>query len=446
MPGYAVIGAGLLAVGIPLPLGFLLVGIVSHAILVGLVFSLASRLHSSFAGSVAAAIAVACPLLLDVYNPGMSQVPAATLVLLTWILVLRRGSSGTFAIAGLSAAAAWYLRAESSLMLPLWVAATLTVHIGAAERRSRWGRAGAFVGSYCLALVPWLVRSGLHAGGSPIRGNPMLLYTPEYPGYSSARSVGHHLPGMIEYVLAHPLGFAVRYVKDATGYVLDLINGLGPIAIGLLVAGLLIRELQQTRLTATEQGRTGVLSMSILILAIPWQIAFLSSLERSPRFLVPIVPIACCIIGIAVAEAVMRLRARALLLVLTVLLAERSATIVFQYADARRRFPILSQASTRELKYYSEPLGKTDLILSDVPDWVAWHSNRPALLFPLWSDLPKLLDRRRVSAIWLSRGAQGRSAADRDSGWVETLRRIGEVPGFRGPFMLSDGVRLYLPL
>jgi hypothetical protein len=50
MPLYAAIGAAFLTLGLPLPLGFFIVAVLAHAALVGLVFLLASHLHSPRAG------------------------------------------------------------------------------------------------------------------------------------------------------------------------------------------------------------------------------------------------------------------------------------------------------------------------------------------------------------------------------------------------------------
>ena len=88
MPLYAVLGALLLKLGIALPAGFLYLGAVAHALLVALTYRLGAKVHSSRAGSWAAACALACPLFLDFYNPGMSQAPAAVLDLIVWILLI----------------------------------------------------------------------------------------------------------------------------------------------------------------------------------------------------------------------------------------------------------------------------------------------------------------------------------------------------------------------
>src|SRR5437016_1207649 len=119
MPLYALLGALLLKLGIALPGGFLYLGAFAHALLVALTYLLGAKVHSTRAGSWAAACALACPILLDFYNAGMSQVAAAVLGLLVWILLFGLGSVVTTVIAAVAAAAAWYLRGESMLFLPL---------------------------------------------------------------------------------------------------------------------------------------------------------------------------------------------------------------------------------------------------------------------------------------------------------------------------------------
>ena len=62
MPLFAAIGAGFLRLGMSLPAGFLILGAFAHALTVGLACYLAARLRSPSAGTIAAVIALACPL------------------------------------------------------------------------------------------------------------------------------------------------------------------------------------------------------------------------------------------------------------------------------------------------------------------------------------------------------------------------------------------------
>ena len=94
--------------------------------------------------------------------------------------------------------------------------------------------------------LPWPVYLDMVGGSSsPIQGNAMLLYTPEYPGYSSSRTYGEPLPGVLDYALRHPGMFAWRWAKDMAGFGIDLLVALGPIAMGLAIAGLLLREVKE---------------------------------------------------------------------------------------------------------------------------------------------------------------------------------------------------------
>ena len=154
MPLYAALGALLLRLGVSLPAGFLYLGAVAHALLVALTFLLGAKLHSTRAGLWAAACALACPLLLDFYNPGMSQAPAAVLGLLVWILLLGSGGALAAAIAAVVAAAAWYLRAESLLFVPLWLWIAITP---SGNTSPRWSRALVFVAVYVALCLPWLI-------------------------------------------------------------------------------------------------------------------------------------------------------------------------------------------------------------------------------------------------------------------------------------------------
>jgi hypothetical protein len=447
MPLYAGLGAVLIRMGAELPSGFLLIAAVAHAALVALVFVFAASLGSRLAGGVAAAAAIACPLLLDSYNPGMSQVPAAALGLAAWIFLVRGRGLSSAVLGALSAAAAWYLRGEAALMVPLWVLAALLPASGGGGYR--WGRATVFAIVCLLAALPWVLWvAQIHVGTSPIRGNPTLLYTPEYPGYSSARMLGAELPGVLGYIADHPRTFAVRYAKDLVGYGVDLLGGLGPVALGLAIAGILLSRAFASNGPAARLESPPVARGVILLLcsAIAVQVGVLSALERSPRFLVPIVPMACILIGLAARPIVCRLNPRRFLIaLLAVLIAERAAVVAFQRADAGGRFPPLP----RELSTTLEPLARNwsqgALVLTDVPDWVAWRLDRPAILLPMWRDLPTLLGRRQVSAILLSDAARSRNVSDGDRDWVRVIDEGAPIPGFTGPVPLPGGSRLYLP-
>ena len=447
MPLYAVLGALLLKLGVPLPAGFLYLGAVAHALLVALTYWWGAKVHSSRAGSWAAACALACPLLLDFYNPGMSQVPAALLELAVWILLLGSGGIPAAGAAALAAAGAWYLRGESLLFLPvwLWIAARSeptarsepSARPEPAAGAPRWARAFAFAAVYAALCVPWLAAIQGARGGFAIQGNPMLLYTPQYPGYSSSRMLGAHLPGVLEYVLHYPGSFAFRYIKDIAGYVLDLSAGLGPVGLGAALAGLALG-----RHAKAFQPRR---HLAPLLVAIAWQISAMSALERSPRFLVPVLPLVWVLLGIAVVPVLGRVaRGRGLAVLFAAVLLERGAHVVYQRGDAHRRFPPVGPGTQAALTVRAREWPQGGLVLSDAPDWVSWHLDRPALFLPLLKQLDSLRTARPVVAIWLSPAARWRNVADADSAWVRVMDRNEAPEGFSGPAVLRDGSRVYM--
>jgi hypothetical protein len=442
LPLYAVIGAGLLRLGVPLPAGFLWLGALIHALLVALTFLLALRLSGRVAaGSIAAACMLVCPLLLDPYNPGMSQTLAAAMAIGVWLLLFDSGGVARALIAAIVAAAAWYLRGESLLFLPLWLWAART-----GRRRVAFGL------TYAVLCAAWLVALRAGSGSAaPIGGNPMLLYTPQYPGYSSSRSFATPMPGPVDFVLAHAGWFALRYVKDFAGFIVDLLGGLGPVAVGMLLAAALVRRLHGVGAAAgdpaSDRARGGLTYRDALPLAvaIPLQILAFSALERSPRFLVPIVPIACVWIGWMGGPVLTDRMARRLLLALVaVLLLERGATLAFQRAEAIRREPTLPASLTSALAPYAAAWPRDAVILTAVPDWVAWKFDRPALLLPRMRDLQRVTREQRVARILLSPRARARNEADRDEGWLMVLDRAAPIPGYRGPAALPGGARLYV--
>jgi hypothetical protein len=431
MPLYAALGAGLLKLGVSLPTGYFAIGIVSHALLVALLFLLATHLHSARAGAIAAAAAIASPLLLDPYSAALSQLPAAALAVGVWLLLLRGTGILSACGAALLAAAAWYMRGESLLMVPVW--------IWAASSGGRPRRGTAFALLYAALCAPWLIALRTSVGAAaPIQGNPMLLYTAEYPGYSSARTYGIALPGMLDYAIRHPAALLWRFAKDAAGYAVDLLWGLGPIAVGLGIAGLLLRE-------ANARWRSLAPALPLLVAA-AIQIAAFSLLERSPRFLVPAVPLVCVALGIAAAPSLDRFCGRRMVVAIFALLVlERAATLAFETREAERRFPPPPKALAAELAAHFKAIPRDALIWTDVPDWIAWHLDRPALLLPLWRQIERVAADHPAASIFLSPDARARNLSDGETEWVRVIDRGESIPNWDGPQILSEGARLYLP-
>jgi hypothetical protein len=436
MPLYAGLGAALWWLDVPLPAGYFVLAVVVHAILVALIFLLTAHLHSVWAASIAAAAAIASPLLLDPYSAGLSQAPAAALGVGVWLLLLRGKALVSALAASALAAAAWYLRSESLVMVPLW--------IWAAARGGRARRGLAFAAVYAALCVPWLfIYRAISGTAAPIQGNPMLLYTPEFPGYSSSRTYGEPMPGALEFLLGHPLLFAWRFVKDLLGYSVDLLWGLGPIAVGLGIAGLLLRE---------PKERWGSLRPSMpLLIAAAVQVATFSSLERSPRFLVPAVPLVCVALGIAAAPSLDRICGRSrVVALLAILVLERCVMLGFETREAARRFPPLLPALATELREELALRGafasssRPGLTWSDSPDWVAWHLDRPALLLPLWRQRERVASEHPVDAIVLTREARVRNAADGETEWVRVGEQGRPIPGFTGPWPVGDDSWVYV--
>ena len=429
MPGFAWVGAGLLKWGVPLPAGFFAIAIAAHALLVMLVFLLATHLHSWRAGAIAAAAAIASPLLLDPYAAALSQVPTAALSLGVWLLLLRGRGVASAASAALLAAAAWYLRGESLLFAPLW--------LWTAWKKGSAARGAAFAAAYIALCVPWPF--ALHAmtgATTPIHGNPMLLYTAQYPGYSSTRTYAESLPGVLEYVAQHPAALLWRIMKDGVGYGVDLLWGLGPIAVGLGMAGLLLRE-------PAVRWRSLAPALPLLIAA-ALQIAAFSCLERSPRFLVPALPLVCVALGLAAAPALDRFCGRSMVLaIFALLLLERGAVVALEVRNAARRFPPLPTSLVGELETRMSGAPKTALLWTDVPDWAAWHLDRSALLLPLWRQMAQLQADHPAAAIFLSPEARSRNLADGESEWVRAIERGDSIPGWGEPEPLTAGSRLY---
>jgi len=472
MPLFPAIGAIFLKLGVALPLGYFYLAIASHAALVALIFLIGAHLHSNRAGHIAAATAIASPLLLDPYSAGLSQVPAAALAFGAWLALFRGGGFRSALLAALLAALTWYMRLESVVMIPVWAwaavigarlaredaeaaaaqataadappdaAATappsgaLHSHMSAAPAAAR---AAAFLAVYAALCLPWLLVNQK----TGIQGNPALLYTPEYPAYTSMRTFGERLPDIPTYIRQHKTAFEKRVAKDAVGYGVDLLWGLGAIATGLAIAGLLLRERGRAR------WRPITIAMPLLVGAL-LQIAAFSCLERSPRFLAPAVALVAAAIGILAAPSFDRIATIARPALLALLIAERAATVAFETKEAARRFPPLPEtlaADVRQRLGAGAPHGPRpgSLIWTDVPDWTAWHLDRAALLLPRWGQRFGVSASHSVEAIFLSPAARDRNAADGEAEWVRVIERGDSIPGFSGPELLQGRTLLYLP-
>jgi len=430
MPLYAARGALALRLGFHLPDGYLLVAMQAHAVLVGLVFLLGAHFHSRRAGAIAAACALASPLFLDSYNPGVSQLPVATLGLVVWLLLLRWNGAGTALLAAVPAAAAWYLRAEALLLAPLWIWA-------ASRDGAGWKRGAIFGAAFVALCVPWVpTLISADRGSSGLLGRLMLLYTPEYPGYSSWRMYEASLPSALQYALAHPLSLATRWGKDVVGFGLDLTNGLGPVVLGLGISGLLLRE--------AKDRAAPFRPMLPFVAAIALTVAAFALIERGPRHLLSVAPLACVLLGVAGAPALDRLSRRAIVGVFALLILMSAATVAFQTRDVARRSAPMPRETLAALLARAASWPKDGLLLSDTPDWAAWHLDRPAVLLPMHRDLAPLLRDHDVAAIFLSPDARARNKADGDTTWVGILDRSEALPGFSGPETLPGRALLYV--
>src|SRR6185503_9384565 len=133
--------------------------------------------------------------------------------------------------------------------------------------------------------------------------------------------LGAHLPGMFEYVASHPGAFALRFVKDVAGYVLDLLDGLGPIAVGAAFLGVAIAGVHEVRVIARRQAP--------FLLAIALQIFAMSALERSPRFLVPVLPLLFVLLADLAGPALEKItRREAWVALLLVVMLERGVHVL----------------------------------------------------------------------------------------------------------------------
>jgi hypothetical protein len=84
-------------------------------------------------------------------------------------------------------------------------------------------------------------------------------------------------------------------------------------------------------------------------------------------------------------------------------------------------------------------------VWTDVPDWVAWHLDRPALLLPLWRQRDRVAADHPVAAIYLSPGARSRNEADGEARWIRAASDLDSIPGFSRPEALSAGGQVFLP-
>jgi hypothetical protein len=169
------------------------------------------------------------------------------------------------------------------------------------------------------------------------------------------------------------------------------------------------------------------------------------------------VPLVCVALGLAAAPALDRFCGRRMVIaIFALLLLERGAVVAFELRNAARRFPPLPPSLAGEVETRLRDVPRTALIWTDVPDWVAWHLDRPALLLPVWRQLEHVQRDHPAGSILLSPDARGRNAADGEDEWVRAIDgggAIGDGGTTEGggaarewiePAPLPGGSRLYL--
>jgi 4-amino-4-deoxy-L-arabinose transferase-like glycosyltransferase len=185
---------------------------------IALVQRLGSWLDGEGTGFLAAFLAVTSTQLLGFSTAGLSEVPYACLLTLSFLLLARTESSGgwTLLASGASLGAAALIRSNSLPFLPwalLFIAdsrvGTLTRARLVAARRRLAVDAGLFLAGFALVLAPNMARSYAHLGHPlhNIQSEVMLLYYTSALGEGKSSAVfatPDPLPPAVGYLLSHP--------------------------------------------------------------------------------------------------------------------------------------------------------------------------------------------------------------------------------------------------
>ena len=345
-------------------------------------YLLGSRVFSRNVGLIAALIFSANPLMLEYASSGL-PITLQTF-LMTCLLLAVHGlvkgavdgagtapvpiSRAALAAAGLLAGGLYLTDAALVTVLPVIAVAVFSA------ARARGGPAiraiGWFAGPLCLAILPWMIRTG-HLTGNPIyglRGMELWMGTKDaYPGSLAYRFAPDDLiPG---------IGLYNAVVKKMLLGAGEVVQAFPQVSASWMLAFLLPSLLFQFRIPSTNAVRRVMMSCfgAILVGMLPFGVDMPLFACLIPAMLVFAIAYLLRLVDQSQLSraAVVRLSA---LLAGAVLLPLLRNTVLID-----RPVAVTGRISALELKQASQ---SGDVVLTDQPWVAAWYADRPAIWIP----------------------------------------------------------------
>ncbi len=318
--------------------------------------------------------ALLSPVVVGVDEPIIATTFYAVWVTLLFAVMLRaRGGLGALG-AGMLVGVGALLRQETWVLLP----GLMLAYVLAGERRRKRDLVILAAASVLVAL-PWNLRIW-RITGAPLYNTGSLLYhaTRSFPDWTASRTLAVRGLHPWSFLLAHPGELLGKGALDLLRYLRDL--ALMPsLFLTPFLALVVLRPPRERRARALVWG--GLLATGLLVLV-------LAPMEYSRRFLGPLIP------GLAVAAAIALSRfprRRALLggAAVVVGLATLAAAM-----HARRPDGSSARVAAELNRLLSDPgiASRIDgaTVISDAPTLYAWIWDRPAVVWPVPEDLPRV--------------------------------------------------------
>jgi dolichyl-phosphate-mannose-protein mannosyltransferase len=371
--------------------------------------ALAAAVAGPWLGVIAAAAVALAPGVLHYATEGLTELPfAACLTAGLWQLARlpARARPERAALAlGLTLGIAHLARPVAAPLLPVWIAALLLAVPRGGRTRALGLALGGFI-PFALALALFKLASA----GSPLadvaRYNLLSHLAPAFEPVRIHRMLDP--PDPLAYLLSHPVA------------VMRKLTRFGPdIAVGVLAQGGVLGALgllHALRMVGRRDARGLGVGLAGSVVGL---VALITISLPSRRYLVPLIaPLLALgtVEAFALTQGAARrlgagartaLRAGAAAALLLAAITSAHPTLrTWRWAWPRG---VRDRGEFRESEWrafgtaVAERLPAGTMVASDVPAWIAWYADRPAVLLPLApADLARLAARAPVAAVVLS--------------------------------------------
>ncbi len=371
---------------------------------------------------------------------GLSEPLYAFLVL--WVFYLIYGMEkasqpdwkyplGIGVVLGLS----WLTRSESLFILPIAAGAIWII----SPQESRIKNLPAFLGGLLLVMSPWWIRNAL------ITGNPFFnmshdlwaMFTKEYPGWYRFRMTQETGVGM-GFFFTHIPELSLKFGKYLLSNFKSILK-LHTLMVPIFFVGLIW--------TGLGKGKKTCLALMIS-LGLTW--LGISCLEADSRFFLGLLPVMILFSGfflwkgIEFFAGILKMPAKIILLIFMAALA----VPVISLWTGKNNETVQQRAQVEESSRVSmagkATLDKKDVLLTDVPDLLAWYGDRRTAWLPLMKDLPQwTASHPEIKGIYLTHHIYKIQDDPDIREWKKIYLQTGDIPGFHLARIFADSSLYY---